>query len=282
MQPLTPRPACRNCGTPAPGKYCGECGQSTALHPPTAREFLHEFIGHHVALEGRLWATLRMLLLKPGSLTVEYFAGRKQRYVNPLRLYLSVSLIVFAVGGVISPQVRVSTVDPDTGKLSPSLSHEESMQLAREGLAKLDFAPAWFKTHAGQFIDLTYEQQRERVAHGFATYSPYAFFLLVPVLALLLKLFYLNRGIYYGEHLVCALHLQTAAFIFAIAGAAVLPSTDRDVAQLVSLVYATLALHRVYGGRWWATILRVLAAGVIYLMLLSVLVMVMLAVAILV
>jgi hypothetical protein len=282
MQPPTSSPACRNCGTPAPGKYCGECGQSTALHPPTAGEFLHEFIGHHVALEGRLWATLRMLLLNPGSLTVEYFAGRKQRYVNPLRLYLSVSLIVFAVGGVINPEVRVSTVDPDTGKLSAPLSPEETTRLAREKLAELDSVPVWARAHAAKFLDLTPEQQRERTARGFATYLPYAFFLLVPVLALLLKLFYLNRGIYYGEHLVCALNLQTAAFIFALAGAALLPSSYRPIAQLVSLVYATLALHRVYGGRWWATIVRVLAAGVIYLMLLSIMVMVMLAVAILV
>jgi hypothetical protein len=282
MQPPTSSLPCRNCGALAPGKYCGECGQSTALHPPSAGEFLHEFVGHHVALEGKLWATLRKLLLTPGLLTVEYFAGRKQRYINPLRLYLTVSLIVFAVGGVINPEIRVSTVDSDTGQLSPSLSHDETMKLAREGLAKLDFAPAWAKAHAGQFLDLTYEQQRERIARGFATYSPYAFFLLVPVLALLLKLFYLNRGIYYGEHLVCALHLQTAAFIFAFAGAVLLPESYRSVAQLVALVYAALAVHRVYGGRWWATIVRVLAGWVIYMMLLSVLVMGMLAVAILV
>ena len=44
--------ACRNCGTQAPLKFCPECGQETTLHPPTLREFLHEFVGHYVALEG--------------------------------------------------------------------------------------------------------------------------------------------------------------------------------------------------------------------------------------
>jgi hypothetical protein len=103
---------------------------------------------------------------------------------------------------------------------------------------------------------------------------------LLPVLALLLKLFYLRRGLYYGEHLVCALHLQTAAFLFAIAGAVVLPLSERYLAQLASLIYVTLALHHVYGGRWWATIVRVLAGGAIYFLLLSILVIVMLVVAI--
>ena len=30
---------------------------------------MHEFVGHFVALEGKLWKTLRYLLLRPGQLT---------------------------------------------------------------------------------------------------------------------------------------------------------------------------------------------------------------------
>jgi hypothetical protein len=58
---------------------------------------VHEFIGHYVALEGRLWKTLWLLLFKPGMLTLEYLRGRRIRYVEPLRLYLTLSLIFFAV-----------------------------------------------------------------------------------------------------------------------------------------------------------------------------------------
>ncbi|HET7795411.1 MAG TPA: DUF3667 domain-containing protein, partial [Rhizobacter sp.] len=73
--------ACRNCGTLAPLNYCAECGQETALHPPTFGEFVHEFISHYVALEGALWRTLGLLLARPGRLTHEYLAGRRRRYV---------------------------------------------------------------------------------------------------------------------------------------------------------------------------------------------------------
>ena len=86
--------ACRNCGTQAPLKFCPECGQETALHPPTLGEFLHEFVGHYVALEGALWRTLRLLLTRPGRLTREYLEGRRRRYVLPLRLYLTCQLPV--------------------------------------------------------------------------------------------------------------------------------------------------------------------------------------------
>ena len=46
--------ACRNCGTEAPLSFCAACGQETALHPPTLGEFVHEFVGHYIALEGAL------------------------------------------------------------------------------------------------------------------------------------------------------------------------------------------------------------------------------------
>ncbi|WP_300749508.1 hypothetical protein [Janthinobacterium sp.] len=60
--------ACHNCGTDAQGNFCHDCGQATTLHMPSAREFLHEFIAHYVALEGKLWRTLAMLLFRPGAL----------------------------------------------------------------------------------------------------------------------------------------------------------------------------------------------------------------------
>ncbi len=92
--------ACRNCGTalanPKP-KYCAACGQETAEHPPTVWEFGHEFITHYVAIEGRLWHTLGLLFFKPGALTRRYLAGQKRRYVNPLRLYLTASILFFIV-----------------------------------------------------------------------------------------------------------------------------------------------------------------------------------------
>jgi len=91
---------CRNCGTtltfPNP-KYRAACGQETARHPPTVWEFIHEFITHYVALEGRLWHTLGLLFFRLGILTCRYLAGQKRRYVNPLRLYLTAGILFFIV-----------------------------------------------------------------------------------------------------------------------------------------------------------------------------------------
>jgi hypothetical protein len=93
-----PHPSdCLNCGTAVQANFCGHCGQDTAGHMPSAAEFLHEFVGHYVALENKLLKTLSLLLFKPGRLTRDYLEGKRVRYVLPLRLYLTLSVIFFAI-----------------------------------------------------------------------------------------------------------------------------------------------------------------------------------------
>ena len=94
-------PTCRNCGAHASGHYCANCGQETALALPTFRSFMREAAGRYVALDGRLWRTLFGLVARPGFLTLEYFAGRRRRYIRPARLFLVLYLLLFAVIGLV-------------------------------------------------------------------------------------------------------------------------------------------------------------------------------------
>jgi hypothetical protein len=92
---------CRNCGADAPGAYCQSCGQETRVALPKVGEFVREAAGRMVAWDGRLWRTLAMLAFRPGMLTREYFAGRRRRYVRPARLFLALSLLLFALLSVV-------------------------------------------------------------------------------------------------------------------------------------------------------------------------------------
>ncbi|WP_332854791.1 DUF3667 domain-containing protein [Duganella sp. S19_KUP01_CR8] len=88
---------CPSCKTRLGANFCPQCGQEAVLHPPSMGEFVAEFIGHYVAIEGKLWRTLGQLLLRPGGLTKAYMAGQRVKYMQPLRLFLTLSVILFAL-----------------------------------------------------------------------------------------------------------------------------------------------------------------------------------------
>ncbi|MQA42112.1 DUF3667 domain-containing protein [Rugamonas aquatica] len=88
---------CPGCQARLGVNFCPQCGQEAVLHPPSMGEFVAEFIGHYVAIEGKLWRTMGQLLLRPGALTKAYMAGKRVNYMQPLRLFLTLSVILFAL-----------------------------------------------------------------------------------------------------------------------------------------------------------------------------------------
>lgn len=249
-------PACRNCGAPAAGKYCPECGQETAPHPPSALEFLHEFVGHYVALEGALWRTLKALAV-PGRLTLEYFAGRRRRYVLPLRLYLTASVVFFLVARSVTPLFAPQLITPATLTVTSS-----GVTVCNAADASCGEARAFVDRH---FPGMSLAQVRGYTMQRLSTLFPYAMFILVPAFALLTRLAYWNRPLNYGEHLVFALHVHAFAFFV---GAALEPIRGSLMA-IPAAIYVALAAKKVFGGRTMPTILRFLFASVTYLALLG-------------
>ena len=64
--------------------------------------------GRYVALDGRFWRTLLGLIARPGFLTLEYFSGRRRRYIRPARLFLVLYLLLFAVIGLLQSPIDFS------------------------------------------------------------------------------------------------------------------------------------------------------------------------------
>lgn len=108
---------CENCDAPLHGPYCYDCGQS--VHNPVrhAGHALEEVFESFWHLDGRVFRTLRDLLV-PGRTAAEYLAGHRQRYLPPLRLFVIMSLLAFFVGKLaihledqdFTPQVDVSAI----------------------------------------------------------------------------------------------------------------------------------------------------------------------------
>jgi hypothetical protein len=276
---------CKNCDATTSANFCHQCGQATHLHVPSAREFLHEFIAHYVALEGKLWRSLKLLFFKPGLLSREYIEGRRVRFVEPLRLYLTFSIIFFAlfqfsnvdIYNVDSPGETAATAVGAPATNPPPLQapvmrggRVELNDAEREMVRKLSTVNSRLGRSAENFFRMARVSQTEAVKRAFYSYTPYAIFLLMPVFALFLKLLYLGSGRRYGEHFLFALHSNAFAF-FALSLFIVADGWDfvRFVLLAWLLLYLPTAMRRVYGGTRRVTALRWLVLLALHLLSLS-------------
>jgi len=258
-----PASGCANCGGALPDPrpaFCPACGQETNIRPPKLGEFLQQFAGAYLSTEGALWRTLRLLLTRPGELTRQYLAGRRKHYVLPLRLYLTISVVVllllraFTHAGLEGPAIQIAPAE------RPSIELE--LGIGRAGLQDGRFfcegLPQWFCRRLQHRIDLEPQalaREAAQLGERFMSNLGAAMFVLLPAFALLLKLAYLNRGLRYTEHLVFALHLHAFWFL-AFALTLLFRSWLEAAAWLAIPVYALLALQRVYGGRLGPRLLR--------------------------
>lgn len=274
--------ACPNCGgrlgDPRPN-YCPDCGQETDLRPPRIGEFVQQFGGNYFAAEGALWRTLALLLFKPGALTREYLAGRRRRYVLPLRLYITLSLVALVALKLAHPVDM--DVPPDTAAEIAKASKTDLVLIAfaggpRVALDKGRFVcegmPATVCRHFQRRLDIDPKhmtRELELASERFIGHWGTAMFLLVPMFAFWCQLAWFNRRLHYTEHLVYALHLH--AFWFAAIAVAQLPlPVLPGIAAVAMPVYALLASRRVYGGRWWRNVARNAAVATAYGLTLSI------------
>jgi hypothetical protein len=274
--------ACPNCFHPfegAPPRFCPACGQETQVRPPRLGEFLQQFGGAYLSTEGALWRTLKLLLFKPGELTRQYLAGRRKHYVLPLRLYLTVSVVVLLVLRAmaaadfdVGPKVNFNGPQPGERPRNVTMKFIGGGSAGlKEGHFFCDGVPAWICKRLQRRIDIEpaavageVAAFRERLTGNLGA----AMFLLLPSFALWLKLVYWNRRMHYTEHLVFALHVH--AFWFIAFGLALLDTPWlKGLAALAVPVYTMFALRRVYGGRWWPRWLRAGLVSLLYLVVLA-------------
>ena len=271
--------ACLNCGAPLEGPYCSRCGQRALPPHPTTRELVGDSYAALVGWDGKLVATIRLLLFSPGELTRVLLAGQRKKYVSPVRLYLACSLVYFAVAAAapmppVTAGARVGTgsaavVPPSPG--DAALAKATAVGLAALAPDERVAAEARIEALPGVLRPLVramavdYPSLKRRISET----MPRALFVLIPALAAILGLFY--RGRPYPDHLYFAVHFQAFVFLgltlqaaMLYAGSLTLLGTAQVVIGVWIVVYAVIAQRRVYGRSWLATGLRALGIAVLY------------------
>lgn len=315
---------CPNCGTPLPPafEYCPTCGQENHELKVPFRHFAYELVEGLLHFDTKVWNTLRTML-RPGRITQDFLAGKRARYVPPVRLYIFVSVVFFFLlnawmnhrmredngvhvddrdttahreahpgllaldtaqqpaarpGGLRTTVQRsdgtqedvdaglsiVYTLsDTDKTALAARMDHLTDAQLDSVLVAMGNPQPNWFRRRF--LVAMLHipdgEEALDYIAHMTTRSLSILMFILMPFSALLLKVFFARKRLYY-EHLIFSIHTHTAFLILFSLVSALGLWMGRDVQAWVSrltwlgaLVYLLMTLHRVYHKRWWATAL---------------------------
>ena len=280
--------ACLNCGSSLTGPFCAECGQRAIPPHPTLRELAGEAFVEFSGWDGKLAETIRALIRKPGKLTIEFLEGRRARYISPLRLYLTASVVYFVLAAAspegtsekpffgIKPIPKGVTVKTDpvdkNGNIDPFSTSQGRVQ-GLDGLdpetraqvvAQIESAPKLLRPIFRRAVASPKQFQSDVLAS-----MPKALFALLPVFAGIVALFY--RGRRFADHLYFALHVHAFAFVALSLNEAAkftqwfpLVFLGGVTVLLWLPLYTHWSLRRVYGGSQLGTLLNELGIGALY------------------
>lgn len=233
---------CPNCEADLSGEYCNNCGQKKIHRQEFAvKHFTRQALNEITDLESnKIFKTLVALLFRPGLLAAEYLAGRKGKYVSPIRLYLTFSAIYFLFAWGALSDIR-------GGGSARAARNPVTIAMARErGVDPQVLA------------DKVYQKAEK--------YAGTIRFMSVLISGLFLSLLYYSKKRFYVEHLIFSLYYYSFDFfiksIFAllfIVSAALgvkLPTAVLNLFYPVALIYLAFALHVVYKQTWPRTIIK--------------------------
>ena len=131
---------CENCGAELHGHWCSKCGQPAIEYRRSFRYVVSDLLNEFLNWDSKFFTTIALLLLKPWRLTNEFLAGKRVRYVNPLRLYLLASILFFFA---VNYGAKGIHVDPskigakDRAELESELKNTDLPPEARERIEAL-------------------------------------------------------------------------------------------------------------------------------------------------
>lgn len=206
---------CLNCNAVLQGRYCSSCGQKHDPHAQTIGHFVAETVETLSHADSRLWLTLRVLLSSPGTLTADFFAGRRERYLPAIRLYLIISLLFFLLTTLIPSGGIESLLQTGTATTAPTPAVQLDGDINANSCKKLDYNGPFEQSVEPKLRAAcmrVVQDDGRKLSEIFQRNIPKAMFVLLPAFALLMMLFFWHPRHLYAEHLIFLVHNHSAIF----------------------------------------------------------------------
>lgn len=234
---------CENCDYDLDSffKYCPNCSQKIAFSYRLNELFTH-FLSDYFTFDSKIGRSLLPLLTRPGYLTCQFLSGKRESYIQPLRLFIFLSIIFFLFLSF-------------SGSLNTDQLSEVNRVASSNGLGD-----AFWDRFFGSLL-------------------PKLFFFLLPLFGLILAFLYRRKKENLLTHFLFALHFHSTVFLVGIIyellslGFAQLELYALNTVLLVSafvylLYYLFRGLMMVYSDNWKKTFLKMGILGILYALLL--------------
>lgn len=298
---------CLNCGTPLAGKYCSNCGQRNLPARQDLGDLLINFVSSFYSFESKFFKTFQYLLFRPGKIVTDYNSGKRESFYHPARMYVFLSFIFFLLFTTV-----FSTDDMDLDEKGNFKTVQDSLNvdsLVRENTKglKFNYQPVVVGSDSKQaktlaqydsvqnalppekrdgYIQRYFERKGREIETGSSqgeiakTFindmmenTPKMIFILMPLFALLLKLFYIRRDFFYSEHLIFTIFFYD--FVYLIGSLIILVSKVEwlwwlELAlYLWIFVYLYKAMRKVYKQRRAKTVFKFILLNFLFLFFVS-------------
>lgn len=292
---------CLNCGHTVEERYCTHCGQEN-LEPT---ESIGHVIGHFFAdithFDSKFFITVKDLFLRPGFLTREYVAGRRMSYLNPIRMYIFISALFFLA---LFAGRKEHPAPPGAKAAIEAKQKDESLTLKMgDGIVLIDMTEYKYNTvrefdsvqaalpdsakEKGIMHWMLRHNVREKEKRGNAKIHievdishdiPKLMFILLPLFALYVGLFYSRKKYFYVNHAIFSVHFHSFFFLlllFFILLSNLIPGEGVDIilallAIPLSFIYLVAALHGMYGQSFWYGLLKGIGISLLYFITLGI------------
>ena len=266
---------CEDCGMILQGTYCHNCGQKD-IEILSLKVVLADLFSSLFSIDSKLFITIKYLLFKPGFLTKEYWDGKRSRYISPIRIYIVLSFIIFAV-----LPFSLSFLSHGNGFLFEA-SENDQLPDGYEGIGI--FVPL-IKVYEGSGVlgiasllrDGIKETQKRKITGEQIFFSaiPTSMFVLMPVFAVILYLIlFRNKKLTYVHHMITVLHLHSTSFIIILMFLLFEYFGLNDIYNNVLLYYfwpiltftfLSYFLKNIYNNSWILTVIKSVILSSIYL-----------------
>ena len=103
---LKTRWTCPTCREECATEFCGRCGEKRLDHHDLA---IAGLVGHALEslthVDGRVFRSVRDLVIRPGALTAAYMRGRRRPYFAPFQMFLVTNVLFFVLQSALGFQV---------------------------------------------------------------------------------------------------------------------------------------------------------------------------------